>query len=355
DVGFSFWTFVSALHILCLVVLGITLRPYVLSMTLIADWLGLGILAMTGPAVLDTAHRGPFCWITCFVVFLRMRGNVMITGKQVMFSKTSSNEGLGQQVESRTMSVARKMFLLGLQPVPVFDGSTDGMGGFLPGRLGPRARGKTGRVGLAHGWRCRDLPICDLRSNSDPSSPQPFAGRISGGLRQFRILRRSNPPAPVKNGRYGRDGWDPPVARLSSSPLTAGYPVNSRYPQATLIAELLQVAYTVVILPIAAARFSSISETVFLLSGIVNVILLTTTRRILPAGSIKLPRFRVNKRAVSRPQIVTEYALESGSYSSHHRVSGTYTLKAYSSVDSTEGGPARILAPPASKEVIPNS
>ncbi|KAJ7366126.1 hypothetical protein DFH08DRAFT_833553 [Mycena albidolilacea] len=270
DVGLSFWTFVIALHTFCLVVLGITPRPYVLVMTLIAGWSGLGLLALTGPAVLDTTHRGPFygisgywCWITqeyvveratldymfmfmagtssfvlYSVVFLRMRGNVMITGKRVMFSKTS-NEGLGQEVESRTMSVARKMFL---------------------------------------------------------------------------------------------------------------YPV----------------AYTVVILPIAAARFSDwagkdvpfdvtiFCDTVFLLSGIVNVTLFTTTRRILPPGSIKLPRFRVEKRAISRPQITTEYDLESGSLSSH-QVSGTYTLKKYLSIDSTEEGPSGIQAPPALKEVIPSS
>ncbi|KAJ7037317.1 hypothetical protein C8F04DRAFT_1093287 [Mycena alexandri] len=272
DVGLSFWTFVIALHTFCLVVLGITPRPYVLWTTLITGWSGLGILAMTGPAMLDTAHRGPFygisgywCWITpdyvveratldymfmfiagtssfvlYSVVFLRMRGNLMITGKRVMFSKSSGNEGLGRQVESRTMSVARKMFL---------------------------------------------------------------------------------------------------------------YPV----------------AYTVVILPIAAARFSDwagkdvpfevtiFCDTVFLLSGIVNVTLFTTTRRILPAGSVKLPTFRMDKRAISRPQIVTEYDLESGSHSSHHQVSGTYHLKTYSSVDSAEGGPAGILVPPASKEVMYNS
>jgi hypothetical protein len=53
---------------------------------------------------------GTSSFVLYSVVFLRMRGNVMITGKRVMFSKTSS-EGLGQEVESRTMSVARKMFL----------------------------------------------------------------------------------------------------------------------------------------------------------------------------------------------------------------------------------------------------
>jgi hypothetical protein len=165
------------------------------------------------------------------------------------------------------------------------------------------------------------------------------------------------------------------------------YPVDLRFPSATLNANLLQVAYTVVILPIAAARFSdwagkdvpfdvtifwsvslpvnidlrsswegSISDTVFLLSGIVNVTLFTTTRRILPPGSIKLPRFSVEKRAISRPQIITEYDLESGSLSSH-QVSGTYALKKYLSIDSTEEGPSGIQTPPASesKEVIPNS
>ncbi|KAJ7023757.1 hypothetical protein C8F04DRAFT_1133575 [Mycena alexandri] len=259
DVGLSFWTFVIALHTFCLVVLGITPRPYVLWVVLIGGWSGLGILAMTGPAALDTAHRGPFygisgywCWITqdyvveratymfmagissfvlYSVVFLRMRGNIMITGKRVMFSKTCSKKGLGQQLESRT------------------------------------------------------------------------------------------------------------------------------------------VAYTVVILPIAAARFSDwagkdvpfevtiFCDTVFLLSGIVNVTLFTTTRRILPAGSIKLPRFRVDERVISRPQIVTEYDLELGSHSLHRQVStiSSPTLKAYSSINPTERGPAGILAPPTLKEVIPNS
>jgi hypothetical protein len=61
DVGLAFWTFVIALHTFCLVVLGITPRPYVLWMTLIGGWSGLGLLATTGPVFLDTAHRGPFC------------------------------------------------------------------------------------------------------------------------------------------------------------------------------------------------------------------------------------------------------------------------------------------------------
>ncbi|KAJ7899664.1 hypothetical protein B0H13DRAFT_1622682 [Mycena leptocephala] len=272
DVGLAFWTFVIALHTFCLVVLGITPRPYVLWMTLIGGWSGLGLLATTGPVFLDTAHRGPFygisgywCWITqdypverytldymfmfmagtfsfvlYSVVFLRMRGNIVVTGNRVRFQTSSISEGLGQQVESRTMSVARRMLL---------------------------------------------------------------------------------------------------------------YPV----------------AYTIVILPIAAARFSDwagddvpfevtmFCDTVFLLSGIINVTLFTTTRNILPAGSVKLPRFRVDKQAISRPHFVTEYELESGSLSPYHQASGTYTLKAFPGVDWTKGDPSGIQASPVSKAVLPNS
>ncbi|KAJ7500658.1 hypothetical protein B0H11DRAFT_1800569 [Mycena galericulata] len=252
DVGLAFWTFIIALHTFCLVFLGITPRPYVVWMTLIGGWSGIGILAMTGPALLDIAHRGPFysisgywCWINpdyvderttldymfmfmagtfSFVlytlVFFRMRGNIVVTGTRVTFRKTASSEWVGQHVESRTMSVARKMLL---------------------------------------------------------------------------------------------------------------YPV----------------AYTIVILPIAAARFSEwagndvpfevtiFCDMVFLLSGIVNVTLFTTTRRILPSGSVRLPGFRIDKHAISRPQVPTEYRLESG-LSSYHEALGKDDEKSYVTVDSTE-------------------
>jgi len=74
---------------------------------------------------------------------------------------------------------------------------------------------------------------------------------------------------------------------------------------------LYPVAYTIVILPISAARFTAFSgkkvpfaatifcATVFLLSGTINVILFTSTRRILPPKSI-FPKF-----SISRPKPVT--------------------------------------------------
>ncbi|KAJ7268492.1 hypothetical protein C8J57DRAFT_1325285 [Mycena rebaudengoi] len=255
DVGLSFWTFVIALHTFCLVFLGMTPRPYVVWVTLVTGWSGIGILAMSGPTFLDTAHRGPFygisgfwCWITpsyvieratldymfmfmagtgSFVlytlVFLRLRGNIVASGRKVTFRKTSSNngsQGIGKQVDSRTMSVAKKMLL---------------------------------------------------------------------------------------------------------------YPV----------------AYTIVILPIAAARFSDwagndvpfevtmFSDVVFLLSGVVNVTLFTCTRRLLPAGSIRLPSFGTvaDMRAIPRPQIPSGNRLESG-LSSYSEPMGSYSGE--NSDDSTE-------------------
>ncbi|KAJ7315139.1 hypothetical protein DFH08DRAFT_1040236 [Mycena albidolilacea] len=51
--------------------------------------------------------------------------------------------------------------VVGLQPVAVFDGSTDGTGGFLPARLGPRASPRTGRVrdGLTRRRGTRSRPF----------------------------------------------------------------------------------------------------------------------------------------------------------------------------------------------------
>jgi len=78
------------------------------------------------------------------------------------------------------------------------------------------------------------------------------------------------------------------------------------------------VTYTIIILPIAAARFSSwaghdvpfevtiFCDTVFLLSGVVNVTVFTMTRRILPPDSLKIPKWSLS------PWPVQEYNTEAG-------------------------------------------
>jgi len=82
---------------------------------------------------------------------------------------------------------------------------------------------------------------------------------------------------------------------------------------------LYPVAYTIIILPIAAARFSSFAghdvpfevtifcDTVFLLSGVVNVTVFMMTRRILPPNSFKIPNWSTS------PQPIEESTSEAGS------------------------------------------
>jgi hypothetical protein len=84
---------------------------------------------------------------------------------------------------------------------------------------------------------------------------------------------------------------------------------------------LYPIAYTIIILPIAAARFSEwsghnvpfnvtiFSDVVFLLSGLVNVTLFATTRRLLPAESV-IPHWRKmlpwnwNPQSAPQPMLV---------------------------------------------------
>ncbi|KAJ7347465.1 hypothetical protein DFH08DRAFT_868056 [Mycena albidolilacea] len=90
------------------------------------------------------------------------------------------------------------------------------------------------------------------------------------------------------------------------------------------------VAYTIIVLPISASRFSSFAgqnvpfevtiftAAVYLLSGIVNVTVFTMTRRILPPASLKIPRW-----GKSSPQPTSEYTIETTA-NSYHMVSVTY-------------------------------
>jgi len=80
---------------------------------------------------------------------------------------------------------------------------------------------------------------------------------------------------------------------------------------------LYPVAYTIVILPIASSRFTSFAgkdvpfavtifcDTVFLLSGTVNVILFVTTRRVLPPQSI-IPRRLIISRPLTVPTFIQD-------------------------------------------------
>ncbi|KAJ7914697.1 hypothetical protein B0H13DRAFT_2189873 [Mycena leptocephala] len=223
DVATAFWTLVIATHTFCLIVLQLKWSRLTLLTTLIGGWVGISAILIAGPLGRNTSRHGPFygisgywCWIApdyttsritldymfmfiaaafSFVlytlVFLRMRGNIVMEGRRIVFRRARIT-WLGYQFENQKLAIARQMLLI-------------------------------------------------------------------------------------------------------------------------------KVAYTILILPIAASRFSSFagkdvpfevtvfSAAVFLLSGVVNVTLFTTTRRILPPDSFKIPTW-----ATSRSSSIPEYTVEAG-------------------------------------------
>ncbi|KAJ7874758.1 hypothetical protein B0H14DRAFT_90331 [Mycena olivaceomarginata] len=260
DVATAFWTLVIGIHTFSLLFLEIKPSRFTLWTTLIAGWSGIGAIVIAGPAALNTPHHGPFygisgywCWISpeyptsritldymfmfiaatfSFVlytlIFLRMRGNIVIERKRISFRRTGA-AWRGKQFENQAMTIAKQMLL---------------------------------------------------------------------------------------------------------------YPV----------------AYTILILPIAASRFSTFSGTsvpfevtifsaaVFLLSGVVNVTLFTMTRRILPPDSFKIPKW-----TISNPQPITEYTIEAGP-DSYYQSSGTYA-ESYEEKEKdyaydSEPVPASLPSPP---------
>ncbi|KAI0058027.1 hypothetical protein BV25DRAFT_1326908 [Artomyces pyxidatus] len=102
---------------------------------------------------------------------------------------------------------------------------------------------------------------------------------------------------------------------------------------------LYPVAYTLIILPIAAARFSVWSghdvpfgvtifcDTIYLLMGVVNTVLFVSTRRILPPQSV-IPKF-----LISKPELIESTNVITNSYDPYYvsdetQAAGNFTEKA---------------------------
>ncbi|KAJ7078845.1 hypothetical protein B0H15DRAFT_788534 [Mycena belliarum] len=239
DVSTALWTLVIGIHTFALLFLELKPSRVVLLATLIAGWSAIATIVIAGPAALDTVRRGPFygisgywCWISpqykhsrvtldymfmflaaalSFIlysaIFLRMRGNIVVTGRRISIRWSGISAWRGKQFENQASAIAKQM--------------------------------------------------------------------------------------------------------------------------------LLCVAYTIIILPIAASRLSSFagndvpfavtifSAAVFLLSGIVNVVLFTTTRRILPPDSFKIPKWSIS-RPQPIPQLSVDPSVEPG-VDSYYQSSGTYS------------------------------
>ncbi|KAJ6558498.1 hypothetical protein DFH09DRAFT_1036992 [Mycena vulgaris] len=246
DVATAFWTLVIAIHTFCLLFLELKSSRFVLLTTLIAGWSGIATIVIAGPAALDTTHKGPFygisgywCWISpeytasritldymfmfmaaafSFVlysaIFLRMRGNIVVTGRRISFRLSGISAWRGKQFENQALAIARQMLLYPVAYTIII------------------------------------LPIAASRFSSFAGNDVPFAVTIFRRV-LFLIVRCLN-------------------------------------------------------------------AAVFLTSGIVNVTLFTTTRRILPPDSFKIPKW-----AISRPQPLPEYTVETGP-DSYYQSSGTY-------------------------------
>ena len=150
NVGTALWSFVIAVHTFDVLFLRWHIADYVCYGTLVGVWAFLGFIVILGPAVVESRARGPFygitgywCWITAaypverygleylfmfasaglsfilyFLVFLRLRGNVSVSGWHIRFHHVQngpgqdySNNGLfhdGRR-DPHLMQVARQM------------------------------------------------------------------------------------------------------------------------------------------------------------------------------------------------------------------------------------------------------
>ncbi|KAF9779448.1 hypothetical protein BJ322DRAFT_352040 [Thelephora terrestris] len=146
DIGVAIWALVIAFHTFLLLFFGITIPRWASLTTLVGANAIIVLLVCLGPTVLDSKSRGPFygisgywCWITdeykseritmdymimflsailSFIlytlVFLRMRGNVVVDGSYVRFrlAKSQSQSQSGRLfAQSPALKVARQMLL----------------------------------------------------------------------------------------------------------------------------------------------------------------------------------------------------------------------------------------------------
>ncbi|GLB37316.1 putative G protein-coupled glucose receptor regulating Gpa2 [Lyophyllum shimeji] len=148
DIGTAWWTLAIAAHTFFLLFLQLKTRAFVLWVTLMGGWCAIAALVILGPATVNTEKSGPFfgvsgywCWISpsyptqritldyifmflaaflSFIlytlIFLRLRGNIILGGGRISFRKKPTAPGSGswqgrQFADDQAMLVAKKMLL----------------------------------------------------------------------------------------------------------------------------------------------------------------------------------------------------------------------------------------------------
>jgi len=144
DIGVAIWALVIAFHTFFLLFFGVTIPRWAALTAVVSANAIIILLVCLGPTVLDSKTRGPFygisgywCWITdeykteritmaymimflsailSFIlytlVFLRMRGNIVVNGLYIRFRLVKNENWRGRLfAQSYALKVARKMLL----------------------------------------------------------------------------------------------------------------------------------------------------------------------------------------------------------------------------------------------------
>ncbi|KAJ3553396.1 hypothetical protein NM688_g3634 [Phlebia brevispora] len=149
DVGISTWVTVIACHTFWVLFLRWPLRRPIMIAAMVFCWSFIGTLVITGPSALNPAVNGPFfaisgywCWISpeypvaritldymfmfiagfsssilYILVFLRLRGNILLEGRRVRFrAHHRSDVNTGLSADNHTIKVAKLMLLYPVRP-----------------------------------------------------------------------------------------------------------------------------------------------------------------------------------------------------------------------------------------------
>ncbi|KAI0819683.1 hypothetical protein BC628DRAFT_1401598 [Trametes gibbosa] len=144
DVGSAYWSLIIAMNTFWILFLRWKLRRFVLVSTLVGGWSAIGALVSAGPSVIERVDHGPFyaisgywCWIAdgypseritldymimflsallsfimYVLVFLKLRGNVMLHGWRLSFHFGRVNsEYSTRSADSHAVKVAKSMLL----------------------------------------------------------------------------------------------------------------------------------------------------------------------------------------------------------------------------------------------------
>jgi len=147
DIGLAIFTFIIAVHTFLILFLRWHIRRYALWLTLTAAWTGIAAIVLSGPALISNNRHGPFfgiagywCWITkpyaveqitldymfmfgsvtfSFIlytlVFLRLRGNIVLSGWYIAFRWANKSQNAiwrGRNfADNQLLMIARQMML----------------------------------------------------------------------------------------------------------------------------------------------------------------------------------------------------------------------------------------------------